>query len=98
MLKKLKLLLAAGAAAAAGAYATVQIQADKADVAVDKWRTEHLATFNPVCPHKRASVPVADYVRAWDRKAPFDAIVWSFAKNHGVTAEQAKACFIKPAE
>jgi hypothetical protein len=66
---------------------------------VQKWRTENLATFVQVCPYMKT--PYADYVRAWDRKYPYDAAVAAFAENHRqyfpeLTPELAKQCFTAP--
>lgn len=101
MLKKLSVLLAAGAAAVATAYGAIQYQAQKVEQRVDDLRSAHLAAFDPKCPFMKA--PLKDYMRAWDRQLPLNAAVAAFAKNQrqyfpDLTAEQAKACFIAPAE
>lgn len=82
-----------------GVVATMQGVAQKWE---DKWeavRTEKFAAFDPACPYIKTNLE--DYMRAWDRQYPYEAVVVMYAKNQAqyfpdIDAEKAKACFIAP--
>jgi hypothetical protein len=86
--------------AAIAVVGMMQMQAQKVDDAVDRWRTENLAAFSESCPYIKTNL--ADYKRAWDRKYPYgDTLLKAFSENQkqyfaDIDKDKAKACFAEP--
>ncbi len=85
--------------AALGVVATISVPFQKADKAVDAWRTAHFAAFDPACPYVKTNLD--EYRKAWDRQYPYGAAIKMFAENQrqyfpDIDAEKARGCFIEP--
>lgn len=82
--------------AIAGAVAVVSIQAQNIEDKFEEWKAANLASFIAECPYKRAGLSNEEYERAWHQVYPHGFAVSFFAKNHGITKDEAATCFTDP--